>query len=425
MRHLGFRLFMLVCCTGIAGEALGQSFGVELHNTLMPASGGMGGVSIARPQDLTSALNANPAALTQFRGTQFCFGGAWAEPTFNLTQTGNIPIIGLDPLIEPFSAKSTAPGGPLGNIGVTQDLSELGLPATFGLGFITTAGGFIDFRHVPESHGTNTGQSIFTVPVVLGMDLADRLSVGASLSLGIAFFDGPFVGVGGMTPDYALRGTIGANYLLTSATTVGAYYQTRQSYTFDNAFLLNPGPTQTSVDVQMDLPQNIGFGVANTALLDGRLLVAVDVVYKLWNEAALYEALYDNQWVVQVGAQYTRGRYRFRAGYVWAQNPMDPTPGSNIGGVVEPGDLPAVRYSQGLMAITSQHRISFGVGVADVLPGIDLDLMAGGMFRDSEQLGDFTTTSIEGYWIGLGMTWRFGRGACERLPAPDSWCRGS
>ena len=91
----------------------------------------------------------------------------------------------------------------------------------------------------------------------------------------------------------------------------------------DNAFLLNPGPTQTSVDVQMDLPRNVG------------------------------------------------------------------------------------------------------VGVADVLPGIDLDLMAGGMFRDSEQLGDFTTTSIEGYWIGLGMTWRFGRGACECLPAPDSWCSGS
>src|SRR5262245_44041950 len=113
--------------------ASAQSFGVELNNTLMPASGGMAGVSIAQPQDLTSSLNGNPATLTQFAGTQFLFGGAWAEPTFNLTQTGNIPIIG-PPRIEPFSAKSTAPGFPLGNIGVTQDLSELGLPATFGIG---------------------------------------------------------------------------------------------------------------------------------------------------------------------------------------------------------------------------------------------------------------------------------------------------
>lgn len=422
MARIGLCFLVLTLVTGGALRAFGQSFGVELHNTLMPASGGMGGVSIARPQDLTSAINANPAALTQFRGTQFAFGGGWAEPTFNLTQTSNIPVVGSSPLIEPFSAKSTAPGTPVGNIGVTQDLSELGLPATFAIGFITTAGGFIDFRQVPESHGTNTGQTIFNMPVALGVDLTDRFAVGASLSLGIAFYDGPFVGVGGMTPDYALRGTVGGNYLLTDATTFGAYYQTAQSYTFDNAFLLNPGPGQTAVDVNMDLPQNIGFGVANNALMNGRLLLGVDVVYKLWDEADLYQAVYDNQLVVQVGAQLTRGRYRLRTGYAWAENPIDNTPGSNIGGVVQPGGLAAVRYTQGLLAITSQHRISFGLGVVDLLPGIDLDLMAGGMFRDTEQLGNFTTTSIESYWIGVGMTWRFGRGSCERLPAPDSWC---
>jgi len=251
-------------------SAFGQSFGVELHNTLMPASGGMGGVSIARPQDLTSAINGNPATLTQFRGTQFMFGGGWAEPTFNMTQTSDIPVGGPSPRIEPFSAKSTAPGIPAGNIGLTQDLSELGMPATFAMGFITTAGGFVDFRHVPESHGTNTGQTIFNMPLALGVDLTERLSAGASLSLGIAFFDGPFVVVGGMTPACALRGTVGANYLLTDATTVGAYYQTEQSYRFPNAFVLNPGPGQTAVDVRSDLPQNIGLGVANTTLLDGR-----------------------------------------------------------------------------------------------------------------------------------------------------------
>jgi long-chain fatty acid transport protein len=428
MRRIGLWISTLLCFVTFADTAFGQSFGVELHNTLMPASGGMGGVSIARPQDLTSAINGNPATLTQFRGTQFIFGGGWAEPTFDLTQTSNIPVVpigGLDPYVEPYSAKSVAPGTPVGNIGLTQDLSELGLPATLGLGFLTTAGGFVDFRQVPESHGTNTGQTIFNMPVALGVDVTDRLSVGASLGLGIALFDGPFVGVGGMTPDYALRGTVGANYLLTDVTTVGVYYQTEQSYNFDNAFLLDPpGLGQTTTDVRMDLPQDIGFGVANTALMDGRLLVGVDVLCKFWDEAALYEALYDNQWVVQVGTQYTRGRYRLRAGYVWAENPIGAPPSLNVGGVVQP-DLAAVRYTQGLLAITSQHRISFGVGVVDVLPGIDLDLMAGGMFRDTEQLGNFTTTSIASYWIGTGITWRFGRGSCKRLPVPDSWSAGS
>jgi long-chain fatty acid transport protein len=305
---------------------------------------------------------------------------------------------------------------------VTQDFGELALPGTFGIGFMTTAGGFVDFRQVPESHGTNSGQMIFTMPVAAGVDLTERLSVGASLGLGIAFCDGPFVGVSGMTPDYALRGTAGANYLLAEATIVGAYYQTEQSFTFDNAFLLDPpGPSLTTENVRMDLPQNIGFGLANATWMNGCLLVGIDAVYKLGDDAALYEAVYDNQWVVHVGGQLTQGRYRLRAGYVWAQNPMDQTPGANIGGVVQPGDIAAARYTQGLLAITSQHRISFGVGVADVIPGIDFDLMAGGMFRDADQLGDFTTTSIESYWIGVGITWRFGRGACERLPAPDRW----
>jgi long-chain fatty acid transport protein len=295
---------------------------------------------------------------------------------------------------------------------------------TLGLGFVTTAGCAVDFRQMPESRGTNCDLVIFDLPVVLGVDVTDRLSLGAGVGMGIAYFDGPFVGVGGMTPDYALRGTVGANYLLTDHTTVGGYYQTKQAFQFDNAFLLEPGPNQTALDVQLDLPQNIGLGVANNALMGGRLLVGVDVLYKLWNEAELFEAVYDNQWVVQLGTQYTMGRYRLRAGYAWAQNPLDNTPGSNLGGVVQPGDLPAVRYSQGLLAVTSQHRIAAGIGVVDVLPGIDLDLMAGGMFRDEQQLGDFTLTTIESYWLGVGMTWRFGRGACERLPAPDSWCGG-
>jgi long-chain fatty acid transport protein len=329
------------------------------------------------------------------------------------------------PIVEPFSAKSEAPGFPGGNIGVTQDLSALGIPATFGLGFVTTSGGFADFRQVPESNGTNTDLAVFSVPVTIGVDLGERLSVGGGLALGIAFFDGPFVDVGGMTPGYGLRGTVGAEYDLGQATKTGVYYQTEQAFRFKNAVLFDFLPGTPAEDVHMDLPQNIGFGVANTALAEGRLLLAVDVLYKLWNRASLFRAIYDNQWVVQVGAQYSAGRYRLRGGYAWAENPLDPTPDVNVGGIIVPGDLPAVRYTQALLAIAGQHRISGGAGVVDLLPGIDFDLMAGGMFFDRQQLGEFTQTSMLSYWIGFGLTWRFDRGSCERLPAPENWCGGA
>ena len=108
--------------------AQGQSFGIELHNTVTPAAGAMGGVSIARPQGVMSAIHGNPASLTQFEGTQFMVGGAWAEPTYNLAHTG-----GLLPSLGAFAAKSEAEGTALGGFGLTQDLRALGIPVTTGM----------------------------------------------------------------------------------------------------------------------------------------------------------------------------------------------------------------------------------------------------------------------------------------------------
>jgi long-chain fatty acid transport protein len=286
---------------------------------------------------------------------------------------------------------------------------------------VTAAAGSTDFRHVPASNGTNTALTVFELPMVVGMDVSERLSVGAGLALGIALFDGPYVEIGGTTMDYALRGVIGANYAVSDFTTAGMYYQTEQAFRFDNAVRFDLGPNTFVQDVRMDLPQNLGFGVANCGLMDGSLLLAVDLLYKMWEDAALYSAIYENQWVVQVGAQYSTGPYRLRTGYAYAENPLDPSPGPNIGGVTPPGGFPAVRYTQGLLAITSQHRISAGIGMVDVLPGIDMDLMAGGMLSDEEQLGPLTTTEVASYWIGFGLTWRFGRGACCRPAVPDAW----
>jgi long-chain fatty acid transport protein len=424
MRKLTQFCALVASLGGLTQCAWGQSFGTELHNTLMPASGGMGGVSIARPQDVTSALNGNPASLTQFRGTQFLFGGGWVEPTMNLTQTSNLPTIGPDPLIQPFSAKSSAPGTPLTNIGVTQELSELlGFDVVAGVGMVTTAGAASDYRQVPQSNGTNSSLLLLNAPASLGVQLTERFSLGATTALGIAYYDGPFVGVGGMTPDYALRGTLGANYLLTDATTIGGYYQTQQSFKFRDAISLNVLSFSPNFDVLMDLPENLGFGIANSSLFDGRLLLAMDLLYKYWDDADMYRAVYDNQLVVQLGTQWTQGKYRYRAGYVWAENPLDPTPGLDLGGVIQPGGLPVVYYTQGLLAVTCQNRMSLGMGITDVLPGIDMDLMGGGMFFDSEQLGPHTSTSLESYWLGFGLTWRFRRGSCDRVRVPDTFAQ--
>ena len=60
-RFLAVLLVFVVWIAASSPLVRAQTFGLELHNTLMPASGGMAGTSLSRPQDLQSAINANPA----------------------------------------------------------------------------------------------------------------------------------------------------------------------------------------------------------------------------------------------------------------------------------------------------------------------------------------------------------------------------
>ncbi len=93
-RRIGtFVVCAVVALSGSLAQA--QTFGIELHNNLMPASGGMAGASLSRPQDLQSAINGNPATLRQFQGTQFSFGGAWADADYHVNQSAPLPTLGV------------------------------------------------------------------------------------------------------------------------------------------------------------------------------------------------------------------------------------------------------------------------------------------------------------------------------------------
>ena len=381
---------VLACGTTATPQtARAQAFGIELHNTMMPAAGGMAGVGIARPQDLQSALNTNPATLTQFRGTQFSFGGGWTEATYDVNQTADLVGIG----VSDFNAKSGTPGAALGNIGVTQDLSYFGLPATFGMGFLSNAGTGVDFRDEPNSNGTSAHYIALDIVMATGVEITERLSAGAAFTLGSSFLDGPFVDVGGMVPAYGLRGALGLNYALGEATDVGFYWQTRKEFQFDDAALPAAGPAR---DVRFDHPENIGIGVANRRLFEGRLLLAADIVFKQHTEADFLGAIYNDQWVYQLGAQYDLSeRLVLRGGYAYNDNPMREAQVSSIGGVPLPDGVPGLRYIQGQFAAISQHRISCGVGLRDVLPGLDADLFAGGMFENADPVCDDARIALQ------------------------------
>lgn len=391
---------LIICISLSTTVARAQSYGIELHNTLMPVSGAMGGASIARPQDFLSAINGNPGALADFEGTNFTFGGAWAEATYNIEQLTPLPLIGVDP----YDAKSGTPGAACGNIGVSQEISLNGMPAVFGLGFVTNAGAGVEFRGVPEANGTSSQYVALDLIAALAMPITEYLSAGSSVALGSSFLDGPFTDLGGMTPAYTLRGTLGLNYALADQTTVGTYYQTKKNFEFEDAVVFNG----VAYDARLDHPRNVGVGIADESLMDGRLLLAMDVIYKNYSDTDFLGVIYDDQWVYQTGLQYTFGpKVKMRLGYSYNTNPMRDATVTAIGGVPIPDGIPGLRYIQGQFAAINQHHLTGGFGISNVLPGIDIDMLAGGMFEAEEQFAT-TIASVESYWVGSYLTWNFG-----------------
>ncbi len=394
-------------------KSYGQAFGVELQASVLPAAGGMGGAGIARPQDVQTSLALNPATLSQHKGTQFSFGGAWVEPTINLDNSANIPLAS----IQPFQAKSHRPGSIVGNIGLTQDYSALGLPATVGVGLLTASGLGVNYRYVTESNGTTAEMAVLQTVVGTGVQLTDRLSLGLLGTVGSASMDGIFTGVSASTPAYNLRAALGFSYDVMDRTTIGGYWHTEQKFTFDDFVRIGP-PGTPFQDFNVSLPDKFGIGIADESLLGGKLLVAVDFMYFTWSDTDFFGAIWDDQFAVQTGLQYTTDKgCKFRAGYAYAENSSRDVVAPTFGPITPQA---GVDYIQALFPNINEHRISGGVGLKDLLPGVDVDLFAGGAFNAS-QTYEFSKASVESYWVGFGTTWRFGRGSCPRLRVPDCW----
>ena len=399
-RAFGAALAIVIAFSiSVTQQASAQTHGLDVHNLINPASGGMGGTSLARPQDVQSAIFGNPSTLAQFRGTQFSMGATWSEPTFDVNHTGITGFTG------PYAGKSSAQGCLLPTIGVTQDLSGLGIRGAIGAGLTTMSGVSEQLTDQINSSGTHTEYLVLGFTLGAGLDLTDRLAFGASLTIGDGYAGGGFVSNSVVTHDYGLRGTFGLDYDLTCNTTIAGYYQTKMPYRYDN--LVYYVPTTSFIDVEIDQPDNIGIGIANSSLMCGDLLLAADVIYKSWDNCAYWRDLFEDQWVFSVGSQLTRGCCKYRVGYAFSDSPIDRNPGGTINGYVFGQQL--VEYYQATQAgVISQHRITGGIGFEDVLPGVTVDLFAGAMLPESHQFGTHTGASLKVWYIGGGVTWKFG-----------------
>jgi len=391
--------------------ARGQGYGSDTQNLLTPAGGGMAGVSVARPQDVAGAIFGNPATVSQFQGTQFSMGGAWVEGYPTVNYDGSLDIL------HSYSATSRTQGFAGSEIGLIQDLRPLGLPGGFGMGLAGLSGLGDEYRGLAPSGSLLNNMSneymVLGINMAAGFEVTDRLSVGAALTLGTGFeqlgFIGPLAG-SAMVHDYALRGTVGFDYELDSCNTVGLYYQSKMGFDFSNAArFTNPiTGTTTYQDVRIDQPQTIGIGIANRSLMDGDLLIAADAYYKLWEDAALWQDVFVNQWAFALGTQLTRGQMKYRLGYSYNSNPINHNVGNSLDGFPVAQEQIQLFQAAAVPAV-NQQRLTAGIGRQGFLfPNVDLDLFAGGLFRGQDNFGSHAQASLAMYYIGMGMTWRFG-----------------
>lgn len=383
---------------GWSADASAQTFGVDLHNVAQPASGGMAGVSLARPQDAPSALFGNPSTMSQYGGTTFTTGFSWLDPTVQASHDGALTgFLGGGA----WSGTSQTQGFLVPNIAALQDLRSWGIAGTAGVGLTASSGLGTNFRNQPGSVGTAAEYHVYTINGGVGIDVTDKLSVGASATVALGIFEAGFASTSAMSHAYAPRGTFGFDYDLPACTTFAGYYQTRMPFRFNDVFLTAPGSYS---DVNISQPDNFGIGLSNQALCGGNLLLAIDIIWKQWQSASFWRDYFQNQWVFAVGAQYTRGNWKYRTGYSFAENPINKSAAVNAG----PIQQITTEYLQGTeLPAISRHRVTAGLGYCGLMPGLSCDVFAGGMLPQSQDFGVHTEATAFAWYGGVGLTWAY------------------
>ena len=243
----------------------------------------------------------------------------------------------------------------------------------------------------------------------LGVPLTERLSFGAAFTIGTGFLDGPFTDLGGMTTAYGIRGTIGATYELSSSDDAGRLLADEKALSFRGRRGVQL--QRATFDLSFDHPENVGLGIADESLMDGRLLLAMDVLYKQYSNADFLQ-LDLRQPVGVPGRRPVHRRTRSSSCASATRTTRTRCAARRrltIGGVPLPDGVPGLRYIQGQFAAIGQHHVTGGVGISNLLPGVDSDLLVGGMFKETDQFAS-TIASVESYWVGTYLTWRFGSG---------------
>lgn len=394
------------------------TFGTDLNNNMLPATGGMGGASVARTVEGAAAVFGNPANLTQYNeGTTFSFGATFFQPKLEAQHDGSVTGT-------PWSGRSNADKYLIPTIAVTQSLAGVGLDkAVLGLGLTAQSGIGSDFRGVPGSLDPDGELILFMANVGGAYKVTDNLSLGAMATIGNGYFQASLSNDTASAHNFGIRATVGATYDY-GATSFGAYYRSPlkihyKDYISNGGVPTSPGGS-TFWSNYVEQPQEFAVGVSNSSLMDGNLLLSGDVIYKDWSGSDFYKDFYRDQTVFALGAQLTTGKAKWRLGYSYARDPIkrnldlsgtligiggNTTIGAPGGGLV-PVTGAVVEYFQATNAAAVwQNTVTAGLGY-QLLPNLAVDTHVAFTLDKDQQIAG-TKVEASAWQAGFGLTWAF------------------
>lgn len=406
---------MLAASTG----AQAGNTGTDLNLSAKARAGGMAGAAYTMPQEASAAVFGNPATLTQFKGINVNFGATFitldAENVQSTTIAGSLVpgINGTSSNTSTTDAKDYV----VPDLGITLQVSP---NLVIGTGLELDSGLGTDFRDDPVSLFAGalapaglaqTGVPLLVEVISFSANLAaayqvnDQLSLGASATIGFGLAQlgtaGPTIGLdalggalgaaptltdfGGTSAsvhDIGFGASLGATYLLQEGVMLSATVKSPVSYNFRDIIYAD----QTAVpavhghngyqDLTLQNPTEVIMGVAfNNVFMPG-LLVEADAVWKNWSDAQTFQDIFEDQWLLSLGAQYKTGEWTYRAGYSYAGDILSDKPNNTLGGLDGLGTIPlgetpgftaisvdVVELVQvGLVPVIWEHTVTAGIG---------------------------------------------------------------
>jgi len=297
-------------------------------------SRGMGGAGIAVSHCAESTLQ-NPALITCTRGTSVSFGGTIFMPDISAK-------MGAAASHDSAADMNIIPG-----VVISHKLDENWY---LGIGMWGTAGMGVDYRDAQQSaqdsgnmHMVSNlqlmqfGASLAYTKDNFGVAVTPIIQYGA-LDINYQGFDGSNIG-DGVAQDLGYGFNLGGYYDLDNGLTLGAVYKSEIDMEYKNQLsratkpFVDFGIFPQAMGDHLEQPAEIGVGIGYT---QDKHTFAFDYKQIKWSDAKGYKDFgWEDQDVYALGYQYKENKWRFRAGYNHAENPL--TEAQSGPAVIAPG----------------------------------------------------------------------------------------